>query len=153
MEKTRKRRSLIFDYTIPQKVPYETRWKHNQDAVYWERLSKVQDQGLHFWHTQSFSIMVYATIPRDCIDRVTAQNGDRILFERLAMRHQGPHPRSRGSGIGKASSRSSSFHTQTYLASGNTEQRGKARQKCKTTRNTSKKRTKPPGNWCIPLVT
>ena len=28
--------------------------------------------------------MAYATIPGDCIDRVTAQNGDRVLFERLA---------------------------------------------------------------------
>ena len=35
-----------FDYTVPQKAPYETRWKHNQNAVYWDRLKKAQDQGL-----------------------------------------------------------------------------------------------------------
>ena len=27
--------------------------------------------------------MTYATIPGDCIDRVTSQDGDRVLFERL----------------------------------------------------------------------
>ena len=24
-----------FDYTVPQKAPFQTRWKRNQDAVYW----------------------------------------------------------------------------------------------------------------------
>ena len=71
-----------------------------------------------------------------------------IEYFSKGLRHQGPHPRSRWSGIGKASSssksssRSSPFHTQTYLVSGNRERPGKARQKCKTTRNTSQKRTK-----------
>ena len=51
--------------------------------MYWVRLSKAQDQGLEFWQTNSFEIMRYATIPRDCIDRVTSQNGERVDFERL----------------------------------------------------------------------
>ena len=60
-----------FDHTVPQKVPFETRWKRNQDAVYWVRLSKAQDQGLRLWQTKSFIIMACATIPGDSIDRVT----------------------------------------------------------------------------------
>ena len=71
------------DYTFRKKVPYVTRWKPYQDAVFWIRLSKAQDQGLEFWQTKSFAIMTHATIPGDCIDRVTSQNGDRVLFERL----------------------------------------------------------------------
>ena len=70
------------DYTVPQKVLYVTRLKHNQNIVYCVRLSKARDQGLEFWQTKSFAIMTYATIPRDCIDRVTAQNGERVLFEK-----------------------------------------------------------------------
>ena len=31
------------DFTVPQKAPYVTRWKHDQDARYWIRLSKAQD--------------------------------------------------------------------------------------------------------------
>ena len=60
--------------------PYENKWKRNQDAVYRERLKEEQDQGLEFWQPKSLAIM----IPGDCIDRVTAQHGDRVLFERLA---------------------------------------------------------------------
>ena len=67
-------------YTVPQKAPIETRWKRNQDA----RWKEAQDQGLQFWQTKSFAIMAYFTIPGDWIDRVTAQNGDRVFFERLA---------------------------------------------------------------------
>ena len=43
---------------------------------------KAQDEGLEFWQTKSFAIMTYATIP-DSIDRVTVQDGDRVIFERL----------------------------------------------------------------------
>ena len=71
------------DYTGPQKVPYATRWKPDQDAVYWIRLSKAQDQGLKFWQTRSFAIMTHAVIPGDCLDHVTSQNGDRVNFKRL----------------------------------------------------------------------
>ena len=71
------------DCTVPLKVPYVTRWKPYHDAVFWIRLSKAQDQGLEFLQTKSFATMTYATIPGDCIDCVTSQNGDRVLFERL----------------------------------------------------------------------
>ena len=34
--------------------------------------------------------MAYATIPGDCIDRVTAQNGHKVIFERLATPKPAP---------------------------------------------------------------
>ena len=61
------------DYTVPQKAPYETKWKRNQER-----------------QKQSFAIMTYFTVPGDCIDRVTAQDGDRVLFERLATPRPAP---------------------------------------------------------------
>ena len=78
------------DYTVPQKVPYGTHWKHDQNAVFWVRLSKAQDQGLEFWQTKSFAIMTYATTPGNCIDRVTSQNGDRVIFEWLETPRPAP---------------------------------------------------------------
>ena len=78
------------DYTVPQKVHYKTNWKHNQDAVLWITLSRAQDQGLRFWQTKSFAIVTYATVPGDCIDRVTSQNGHRVIFERLATPRSAP---------------------------------------------------------------
>ena len=71
------------DFTVSQKVPHITRWQNDQNAVCWVRLSRAQDQGLEFWQTKSFAIMTNGTIPGDCIDRVTSQDGDRVLFERL----------------------------------------------------------------------
>ena len=78
------------DYTVPQKVPYVTRWKHDQDAAYLIRLSKAQDRGLEFWQTKSFAIMTHATILGDCIDRVTSQDADRVIFERLETPRPAP---------------------------------------------------------------
>ena len=63
--------------------PMLRKWKDNQNAVYWVRLSTAQDQGLEFWQTKSFAIMTYAAIPGECIGRVTSQNGERVDFERL----------------------------------------------------------------------
>ena len=79
-----------FDYKVRQKVLYETRWKQNQDAVYGVRLSAAHDQGLQLWQTKSCAIMAYATIRGDRIDFVTAQNGDRLIFERLATPRNAP---------------------------------------------------------------
>ena len=50
------------DYTVPQKAPFVTKWKHHQDAVYWKRLQRAQDQGIQFWQTKSFATMAYTTI-------------------------------------------------------------------------------------------
>ena len=78
------------DYTVAQKAPYETKWKRNQCAVFRVRLKEAQNQGLEFWQTKSFAVMTYFTIPGDCIDSVTVQDGDRVLFERLATPRPAP---------------------------------------------------------------
>ena len=68
------------DLTVPQKGPSLTSWKPTQNAVFWVRLSEVEDLGLEFWQTKSFAIMTYAKTPGDCIDRVTSDGGDRVLL-------------------------------------------------------------------------
>ena len=78
------------DYAVPQKLHHKTCWKHNQDAFFWIKLSRAQDQGLQFWQTKSFATITHDTVPGDCIDRVTIQNGDRLLFERLAIPRPAP---------------------------------------------------------------
>ena len=76
-----------------------------------------------------------------------------------SLRHQFPHLRSRWRAelakpaAATAAASSSPFHTQTYPVSGSRGRLGKVRPKCKTTRNTSQKRTNPPGIWVIPLLT
>ena len=65
-------------------------WKRNQDAVYWIKLSRAQDQGLQFWQTKSLAVIVNDPVPADCIYRVISQKGDRILFERLSTPRPAP---------------------------------------------------------------
>ena len=38
---------------------------------------------MEFWQTKSFAIITYGTTPGDCVDRVTSQNGARVIFKRL----------------------------------------------------------------------
>ena len=52
-----------FDYTVLQKVPYQTRWSRNPNAENWVRLKKAKDQGLQFWQTKSFAIMACRSSP------------------------------------------------------------------------------------------
>ena len=60
----------------------------DQDAVYWIKLSRAQDQGLRFWKTKSIAIIVHHLVPGDCTYRVNSQTGDRTLSEGL----QTPRP-------------------------------------------------------------
>ena len=59
--------------------------KRNQDAVYWENVSRAQDHGLQLWQTKSHAIIVHSLVPSECIYRVISQNGYRILFERFSI--------------------------------------------------------------------
>ena len=63
-------------YKIPQKVHCHSCWKHNQDAVYWIKLSRAQDQGLQFSQTKSLAIITHNPVPGDCIYRVVSKKGD-----------------------------------------------------------------------------
>ena len=69
---------------------YRTHLKHNNDAVYWFKLSRARDQGLQFLHTKAFPMITYVTVPGDFIDRVISQFGDRVEFERLATPRSAP---------------------------------------------------------------
>ena len=80
----RRRRSSSWRPVSPKKCSYYSNWKHDQDVVYWVKLSRVQDQGLRFWQTKSHAIIVHNPLPPDCIFKVTAKNGERTLFERLS---------------------------------------------------------------------
>ena len=144
--KDREEEARSFDYTVPQKQHYETQWKRNQDAVFWIRLSRAQDQGLRFWQTQSFAIITYTTVPRDCIDRVTSQNGDRLATPRPApkvtlkrywqtQQQQPQQPKLEDD-------------TQSVWKQRATWE---AEQEFETTRNTPRKGEQP-SNWCYPLL-
>ena len=61
------------DLSKPGKVHYHSMWKNTQDAVYCINVAP-----------RSHTIIVYSSVPADCIYRVICQKGERTLFERLS---------------------------------------------------------------------
>ena len=86
----KKKNLIMITQLLKKKVHYHSHWKRNQDAVYWVKLSRAQEQGLQFWQTKSHAIVVHSPVPADCIYKVMSQNGDRILFERLSTPRPAP---------------------------------------------------------------
>ena len=68
--------------SVPSKV-HHIIWKYNQDAAYWVKLSRAQEQGLQFRQTKSNATIVHSHVPADCISKIICEKGDRALFERL----------------------------------------------------------------------
>ena len=77
------------DLSVPRKFDYSSNWERDQDAVYWIKLSRAQDQGLRFWQTKSHAIK-HVPVPPDCIFKVTAKKGERTLFERISPPRPAP---------------------------------------------------------------
>ena len=61
---------------------YQSHWRPEQDAVHLVNLSSAQDHGLKFWQPQSHAIIAYQSVPKDCVERVVSESGDRQLFTR-----------------------------------------------------------------------
>ena len=57
--------------------PIKTRkWKNTQDAINWVNLARAQEKRLRFWQTRSNAVIVFNSVPADCIYK-----GQRTLFE------------------------------------------------------------------------
>ena len=55
-----------------------------------DQFSRAQDKGLRFWQTRSHAVIVYSSVPADCIYKVISQKGERTLFERLSTPRPAP---------------------------------------------------------------
>ena len=78
------------DLSKPRKVHYHSEWKSRQDAVYRINLARAQDKGLRLWQTRSNAVIVYNSVPADCIDKMISRKGERTLFERLSTPRPAP---------------------------------------------------------------
>ena len=104
------------DMTVPRKFHYCSRWRHDQDAVYWRNLKKAQDLVLQFWQTKSNAVIVHDPVLPECIFKVIARV-DKKCSTRDCL-HRCPHPRLPFAVAGKCSS-SNSSSSQPDIASGN----------------------------------
>ena len=78
------------DMTVPRKFHYCSKWRHDQDAVYWVKLKEAQDWGLQFGQTKSNAVIVCNPVPRECISKVLARNGQKLIYERLPTPRPAP---------------------------------------------------------------
>ena len=72
----------------PRKVHNMSNWEVTQDAIYWINLRQAQDKGLQFWQTRSHAVILYDSVPTDCIEKVVSTKTGVILHQRI------PTPRS-----------------------------------------------------------
>ena len=64
--------------------------ENTQDAVYLVDLARAQDKGLPFMQTRSSAVIVFNSVPADCIQKVISQKEERTLFERLSTLRPAP---------------------------------------------------------------
>ena len=89
-DKTRKKNTtvlitLFFNNNTLKRIGNAIKMQHTGQNCQ-ERRIKDCDSG----RQNSFAIITCTTVPGDYIDRVTSQNGDRVIFERLATPRPAP---------------------------------------------------------------
>ena len=67
---------------ILKKVHYHSYWKRDQDAVWWIKLSRTQDQRLQFSQMKSYAIIAHSLVPADCIYKVICRNRRRNVIRK-----------------------------------------------------------------------
>ena len=73
----------LHDVTKPRQVPYRTRWKVYENAVYRNNLNIAQDEGLGFWQTPANVVVLYDAVPADCLGKVVHIKTDEILHQKI----------------------------------------------------------------------
>ena len=58
------------DLSKPRKIHCKGKWKIIQVAIYWVSLKKAQDNGLKIWQTRSHAMILYGSVPADCLEKV-----------------------------------------------------------------------------------
>ena len=69
-----------------RKVHYHSKWKPQQDAVYWINLVRVQEKGTAVWQSRSYGITVDDSLPAECIEKVVFR--ETSFLERVSHRVQ-----------------------------------------------------------------
>ena len=85
-----KQESFHRDFTVPRKFHHCSKWRHDQGAVFWIKLEEAQDLGLQFGQTKSHGMIVYQTVPPECIFKAIAKHDKEIIFDRLPEAQPAP---------------------------------------------------------------
>ena len=66
------------DFSKPRTVHYYSEWESTvRTPVFWINLARAQDEGLRFRPARSHAVIVYSSVPAECIYQVISQKGER----------------------------------------------------------------------------
>ena len=68
--------TLRFEENEPRAIPSKLRWRPAQNAVFWFEWRPAQHKGLEFCQTISNAILLYDSMPPDCLVKVVKRNLD-----------------------------------------------------------------------------
>ena len=79
------------DSSRPIKVHFYSKWKPQQDAVYWIHLARAQEKGLQCWQTRSRAIILCDSVPADCMRKSgIPSRRQNIISESFRLRRRIP---------------------------------------------------------------
>ena len=78
------------DLDAPRLAWYkQSTWKKHQNTVYWVDIKFAQKKGFKFYQTRSNAIILYDTLPADCIPKAIMMGTGEITYEKV---HASPRP-------------------------------------------------------------
>ena len=69
----------LYDVTKPRDVPCRTKWKENQNAVFWFNQKSAQDNCFAFWPSRSDAIIIHDSVPAKCLEKAVNTKTEEIF--------------------------------------------------------------------------
>ena len=77
------------DLEAPRLARYKQKtWKKHSNSLYWVDIKLAQKKGFKFYQTRSNAIILYNTLPANCIPKAIIMETGEIIYEKY-MRHPG----------------------------------------------------------------
>ena len=89
MDKNHKDLETI-DLEAPRLARYmHTAWKKHRNTVYWVDIKLAQKKRIKFYQTRSDAIILYNTLPANCIPKTARMETGEIIYEKV---YESPRP-------------------------------------------------------------
>ena len=76
--------------TEPRLASYKHKWKRHQDMVHWVGIQLAQRKGLKFYQTRSNALILYDTLPANCISKVVVIESGESIYEKVFVSPRPP---------------------------------------------------------------
>ena len=73
------------DFTKPRLASSKQKWKRHQNTVYWVDTQLAQRKGLKYYQTRCNALIIYHTLPANCISKVVVMKPQDIFPEGICV--------------------------------------------------------------------